>query len=482
MAQWSSRNHVVLDPKLADGINKQITFFYQIDCDKGNGSPTVQACLSLLSDKRRLADMLVTDLNETFLQHRSPIPWFAARLSSSIGVDFTRAGYGDAYRGRNTTSCGEIPGQYRLEGAYLVSDNDLVAIPNGGRLCLSDGIYTVVLPASSRRIILRFTSAQTPQITISSVSPIGSRSDVYGRHVTVPTNLQCANETSELSPLTAPLPQRDDISIPKPQLFSTAPVLSVEIKDSSHLCNSTCTADMRVAIVASITAWKGLCARCTLANLMVIRFSEVSYVSSQAVDILEGFIASNKPFPPPEERLHLLARVPTSYDLMDHSLPKLATVCKSNPAQPFAELCGRSVAKNEMDLTIEISDKEETCGSAIHIACASPDGLIQLRARDHVFLVNTGDSPGPRFGNGDHVYDLSKVLVHEFGHFFGVPHITQQTTAVGSHIDAMTPQYDQRFCVTRADSTMLDQAVDPNWPFRLDGCAGLSVSGSRLRK
>jgi ankyrin repeat protein len=475
IAQWSSGNHIVLDPKLADGINKQITFFYQIDCYKGNDSPSVRACFSLLSDKRRLADILVTDLNETFLQHRNPIPWFAARLSSSIGVDFTRAGYGDAYRGRNTTSCGEIPGQYRLEGAYLVSDNNLVEIPGGSRLCLPDGIYTVVLPASSRRVVLRFASAQTPRVSVSSVSPIGSRSDVYGRHVTVPLNLQCLNETSKLNPLTVPLPRRDDISIPKPQLFSTGPVLSVEIKDPSHLCNSTCTADMRVAIVASIMAWKSLCSRCTLANLMVIRFGQISYVNSQTVSILEGFVASNRPLPRPEERLQQLANGPTSYDLMDDSLPKLATVCKSNPAQPFGELCGHYAAINEMPLTIEISNKEDTCGSAIHIACASPDGVVQLRATDHVFLVNTGDSSSPRFGNGDKVYDLSAVLVHEFGHFFGVPHIADQTTASGSHVDAMTPHYDRRFCVTKADSTMLDQATDPRWPFRLDGCAGLTA-------
>lgn len=475
IAQWSKGNHIVLDPKLADGINKQITFFYQIDCYRGNEPSIGRACLSLLSDQRRVADILVTDLNETFLQHRNPIPWFAARLSSSIGVDFTRAGYPDAYRGRNTTSCEGIPGQYDLEGAYLVSDNNLVEIPTGSRLCLPDGIYTVVLPASSRRVELRFSSAQTPQLSVSSASLIGSRSDIFGRHVAVPLNLQCLNETNELSPLTVPLSRRDDVSIPKPQMFSTAPVLSVEIKDSSHLCNSTCTADVRFAIVTSITAWKSLCSRCTLSNLMVIRFSHFSYVNSEVVSILEGFVAANKPLPAPDVRLRQLSTGPTSYDLMDVSLPKLATVCRAKLTQPFAELCGQSAAINEMPLIIEISDKEETCGSATHIACASPNGVVQLRAKDHMFLVTRDDPSSPRFGNGDKTYDLSAVLIHEFGHFFGVPHIANQTSAGGSHVDAMTPNYDQRFCITKADSTMLDQAIDPRWPFRLEGCAGLSI-------
>lgn len=471
--QWSLQNSVVLDPKLADEINKQITFFYQIDCYKGDESPTVRACLSLLSDKVRLASFLVTDLDETFLQHKDPLPWFAARLSSSIGIDFTRAGYGDAYRGRNTTACGELPVRYHSARAYLVGDSNLVEIPIGSRLCLPDGVYTVVLKDEALRLVLRFMSAQSPHVTITSVLPIGSRSDIYGRRVTAPSNVLCLNETSELSPLTVPLPRRDDISIPKPQLFSTVPVLSVEIRDSSHLCDSTCTANMRITIVTSLAAWRSSCSRCSLANLMVIRFAQVSYVNSQTVSILEGFVASNKALPPAGQRVPLSRVNSISYDLMDGSLPKLATVCSTNPAQPFAELCGRSAEVNKMAMVVEISDKEQTCGSAIHIACASPDGVIQLRAKDHVFLVNAGDSSSPRFGNGDEVYDLLAVLVHEFGHFFGVPHITHQRITDGSHVDAMSSHYDRRFCVTKADSTMLDQATDPNWPFRLDGCAGL---------
>jgi ankyrin repeat protein len=473
IGQWSERNHVVVNQKLAVGINDEMVRFFQIDCYKGNSASIVRDCHSLLRDKRRLAGLLIQDLDETFLEHKNPIPWFSARLSSAIGVDFTRAGYPMAYQGRNTTSCAQIPSQYGSAGGYLVNENTLIEIPANSRLCLSNGIYTVVLADKSRRLELRFNSSETPPVTVASVSSVGSRSDIYGKHVTVPANLRCLEETAQLSPATVPLSRRDDVSIPKPQLFSTAPVLNIEIRDSAHLCDSRCLADMRITVLTALIAWKSSCTRCSLANLMVIRFGQLAYVNTQTISILDGYAASNRPLPSPRERAPAAGVNGISYDLADPSLPKLASVCKSNTEQPFAELCGHSTAVNKMTLTIEISVKEETCRTENNLACASPDGVVQLRAKDHLFLVNAGEPGGPRFGKGDKAFDLGPVLIHEFGHFFGIPHIADQQTPRSGRVDAMTPKYDKRFCVSKSDATMLDQATDPKWPYKLDGCAGL---------
>jgi ankyrin repeat protein len=472
IAIWSRKNKIALHPDLPGRLNEQIEFFRQIVCSPRNGATLSQDCKELLADTPRLRSLVEQDLNQTYLEHKNPIPWFAARLSSAMGIDFTRAGYGDAYRGRNTTSCMGLPSQYVLSHAYLVNGTELADIPVGYSLCLPDGLYTIVLPEKSLRLTVRFASDQNPRTSITSTVSLGSQTDMYASHIKIPTDLLCLDAVGPDNPITAPLPRRDDISIPKPKLFSTVSSVLIDVKDSSGLCTAECLSGLRLNMLTALMVWRSGCSRCSLSNMMLVRFGKVTYISTQTLSVLEGYIASNRALPPAGIRETSPIEF-AGYDLSDQSLPKLASICRSGPQSPYNQLCGESDPMDSFRLDVNISDQKDSCQSEQAIACASPDGAVELRATNHVFEIRNGGSSALHFGRSGQTVNLLDVLIHELGHFFGIPHVDNPRNGTRARTDAMSPYYNSNSCVTRADLNMLNQAVDPRWPFRLEGCAGL---------
>lgn len=76
------------------------------------------------------------------------------------------------------------------------------------------------------------------------------------------------------------------------------------------------------------------------------------------------------------------------------------------------------------------------------------------------------------FGAGSISVDLRHVVLHEVGHWFGVPHV--DTVAGGAYKDVMTsvPE-DGKPCVSAASLIMLNNATDLRWKYRVLEGGGL---------
>src|SRR5207249_4046252 len=96
---------------------------------------------------------------------------------------------------------------------------------------------------------------------------------------------------------------------------------------------------------------------------------------------------------------------------------------------PYDQLCGESDPTDSFRLSVNISDQMDSCHSEQAIACGSPDGAVELRATNHVFEIRNGGSSALHLGRGGQTVNLLDVLIHELGHFFGIPHVDNPRNA-----------------------------------------------------
>ena len=142
-------------------------------------------------------------------------------------------------------------------------------------------------------------------------------------------------------------------------------------------------------------------------------------------------------------------------------------------AQAF--LC-RGVAAPSMALrpTLTLKPGDTQCGSArAFIACGLPGGNIEVTAQDAIYTIQTPRGPEVLMTSeqGARV-DMRSVILHEVGHWFGVPHA--QIAGAGAVLDIMGETLgDGRTCVSGQATLMMNNASDLRWPYRVTEGSGL---------
>jgi len=477
VATWSASKQIFLSPDFPSDVSYQIWFFHQIICSARNDPETVKACQLLMANPSRVSAALAEGFDEMFVQRKKLVQPLAARLSASIGIDFSRAGYG---WNRNTIACQQLPAEYDTGLAYLVYKDALVRIPRQVQLCFKSDQYDVVVPAKKIKLTLQFSREANTKNSVVSTADLTTESDLFGRVIVAPSEHVCMNQGSEQMPLTRPIPRRDDIVIKAPKSFSTATTVRLTLSDPARMCDRQCALAVRNSVIKSIMLWKTGCSRCSLGNLLFIKFEDAIYFNDQTVQALQTYVVSGRPFPKPGDR-YVFTQAPflLAYKKLDRSLAEITSLCAVKPTKPFDELCADPKASDlseESELTVEISDSANACKTASAIACASPEGSIQLRAHDHIFALPS-EHGSLEFGRSGRKFDLTIVLLHELGHFFGLPHLDSKEIPAEAKSDIMAPAYHEAGeCVTKSDFNMLNQAVDPRWSFVLKGCAGLTFT------
>ncbi len=477
IARWSKQQNVFLNSDLPQTVGYQIGLFRSIMCYTGNEAAIVKSCEQLMANRPAVRALIEEDLRETFIQKKQPITVLAARLSNAIGVDWRRSGYSTI--APNMMSCAHLAADYRSSTAVLIDGTGAHEISPGQALCLRAGSYEVVVASKQVELTLEFRPGlESPKTTTAR---LGSSSDVYGSEIIPPIERLCTPGPRSLTPLTQVIPLRDSVLIETPKAFSTAASATLAVQDPAGLCNAKCRLAIRTALVQSIALWKIGCSRCSFSNLLLISFDGMTYVNSRMLQDIESMVAAKHPLPTRTERRPLgNPGASFAYARLDRSSERMAALCKTSLPEPYAQLCGGTrSASDTINLVLELSNSSEACGTTTAIACATPDGVVKLRTFDHAFLVSSGTAVEKEkvnttihpivFGHGAQQFDLLTVLLHELGHFFGLPHLPD-----GGSRDVMSRTYrDVRRCISSDDYSMLNQSIDTRWAFRLNGCAGL---------
>lgn len=112
------------------------------------------------------------------------------------------------------------------------------------------------------------------------------------------------------------------------------------------------------------------------------------------------------------------------------------------------------------------------CANAL--ACGYPDQSITLNTPRFRFGLTGPDASRPptvTLGKAgpsqrqDYV-PLHPVMVHEVGHWFGLPHVESDPGSDDRDEVMIDTGGSDRVCISRAALNMLDSAVDQAWQFR----------------
>jgi hypothetical protein len=283
---------------------------------------------------------------------------------------------------------------------------------------------------------------------------------------------------------------------PNPNLSDEAAklVLNIGIRDVSRVCDRTCKRRFQDMIVQAIGAWKGACRRCPMTSAWIVRIEESIFVHDRLFDALQfadregrdarsviDSVVSNHMDPRLAGAVIQRDPISPSYMLLtQQSRNRLcATFTPGKESWSVALRGGLCSASPKPLLHISLQTDELPCGRrGTVIACAAVASDVELPARDVTFVDSSGATI---FGNGEVRVELGQVLLHEVGHWWGLPHAMGEADS-DHRTNIMDSDYNPAGqCLRAGNLRSMEFAIDRDWPSRLKTCEGLTYRRRNLR-
>jgi len=266
------------------------------------------------------------------------------------------------------------------------------------------------------------------------------------------------------------------------------------VNQTTISCGNACLSGFGIAFAQAVAAWRGGCERCSPNALTVLRLGGRVWLDSRAAGRLRRVAAGEVGVPldlrkPQPEELEGLIAAPTM------SVPQTSVVGYSEVTGDAAVrralcvqaastaawvvtaqsmLCAGTPAAGDTltTPTVLLKPGATRCGPDA-IACGLPNAGIEItldqiryriRAPTGVIFLGTATN-GPAI-------DLRQVVLHEVGHWFGVPH--SQVQGPGAVLDIMGETLgDGPACISAASMMMMNNASDLRWRYRISEGGGL---------
>jgi len=268
-------------------------------------------------------------------------------------------------------------------------------------------------------------------------------------------------------------------------------VLSVRIEAPRRTCDDACIARVGLALAESVNLWRHLCLRCKPGFLAFLLFDDFVYVDEKVVPAFFSNEGTMFERTMRAERIMLgLEAVASSdgnaidsYVRIPRDTVIASGICSANlsafssmwPGKLREALCAREPAgKTGRSARLTVSFGDNPCGKD-YLACGDPAKRIDLDISETLYAVRTGDATSNVLGNPKSrpVVDLNAVMLHEMGHFLGLGHLQMKNQPAAFFPAVMLDAYRRDFCISIAETMMLNSMTEAGWKYRATACSGL---------
>ncbi len=258
-------------------------------------------------------------------------------------------------------------------------------------------------------------------------------------------------------------------------------------------CGEACKISLASLFADSVATWRSGCLRCNPNALSMITTMGTTWLDSRIVQRLNSALISRTThldLEQPGEREREITPVSPvggggpgiqSYlDISnDNSIKRQICQLQDNVA-PWvsgvkSHLC-HNVPPQQKELLrpIVLLKKGKTACGDVAVACGLPLERVEISLSKYRYAL-----PGYHeqqeivigLNNAGEVLDMRRILLHEIGHWFGIPHA--QIGGKDSYLDVMSHTYGKgESCVSAHSLRMMANAADFRWQYRIKGGGG----------
>lgn len=280
--------------------------------------------------------------------------------------------------------------------------------------------------------------------------------------------------------------------------FHGASVLRVRLIADGQDCNAQCRASVGASIIQALAQWRAGCTRCRASTLSLVEVDGAQFISVRYIETAmqwpylrpqqnsQGVLASEVAAMATSQGAGVDVRMGFQrVDGVTSDLALCATDAPTTAAPGFAVLSEQvrdrvcrptraaacDAGSGCKEIAVRLSGASD-CANAL--ACGYPDQSITLNTPRFRFgLMGPDPSRQPTASLGkagpgqrqDYV-PLHPVIVHEVGHWFGLPHVESDPGSDDRDEVMIDTGGSDKVCISRAALNMLDSAVDQAWQFR----------------
>lgn len=413
-------------------------------------------------------------------------------------------------------------GKFPLLGwpTHQLAEGGLVALPQ--RLHAVDinmHFATGVIPLGQGRSLLALPGPITLEATLDEKTERWTVSVPLGKTVTLDVDGRSTLVARPLQPLpsamckqSAAIPYRGPLSLfnqgratfaeePQVRTANEARYLgqhAIDIRVTTKgdvTCSFTCQYALSALFADAVATWRAGCVRCAPNALVAMRANSLLWIDWRIARRLR-VAASGKAIDLDLSKSDLDEGPPASMQLfadLSADEPVREQLCRTHPdAAPWVgtvqqiaceKPTGGNGATKVLRPSVELLSGITACGEGA-IACGLPAAGVQVSLRDYRYLlpgfVGTSEIViGPN--RSGEILDMRYVILHEVGHWFGVPH--SQVAGADQFLDVMSQGYGEgQACLSGQSMRMLANAGDLRWEYRVKEGGALLAPRSAPRR
>lgn len=284
--------------------------------------------------------------------------------------------------------------------------------------------------------------------------------------------------------------------------FTRQSVLAIKVEQDKEIqCGTDCKTALASLFAEAVATWRSGCERCDPNAMTMITTMGSTWLDWRIVrrlnslaekpmthlrlDQVEGDERAITPPSPMGGSQQVQHYVNVSDDtIIQHRICKLNDGAAPWVASVKGHLCPDAPAREKelLNPVVMLKQAATSCGEGA-AACGLPLERVEISLSKYRYALPTNHGQGDIVigrNKAGGVLEMRKVILHEVGHWFGVPHA--QVGGENKFLDVMGEAYDDgEDCVSVHSLRMLTNAADIRWTYRAkNGGALLGPRRERL--